>query len=246
MTNTRTNDQRTYGQWCPIAVGLDVIGDRWTLLICRELGLGDARFTDLRAALAGIAPNLLTERLRNLQAHGIVESVELPPPAARSVYRLTDEGRAAVIPVLRALARLGAPFLEGSPSRAFSARRAAQALLAPWYRSGDDQVRVRLILTDAAGAADAVDIVTSRDGLVLTDPEGKADVTIETTASALADARRTSEPLAATLTGPAAARSRVLRMFGLAPNLRAQLTAVADRRSRRARRRATAGRSMPS
>src|SRR4029079_7716597 len=90
---TTTTSERTYGQYCPIAAGLDLIGDRWTLLMLRELSMGDRRFTDLRAALAGIAPNLLTERLRSLQAIGLVTTIELPPPAARSVYRLTEEGK---------------------------------------------------------------------------------------------------------------------------------------------------------
>src|SRR3954470_21436374 len=94
--------QRTYGQYCPIAAGLDLLGDRWVLLICRELSIGDRRFTDLRTALTGIAPNLLSERLRALSAAGLVTCAELPPPAARSVYRLTEAGR-GVLPVLRSL-----------------------------------------------------------------------------------------------------------------------------------------------
>ncbi len=107
---------RTYGQYCPIAKGLDVIGDRWVLLICRELSFGDQRFTDLRVALPRIAPNLLSERLRDLQAAGLVTTAELPPPAARTVYRLTAEGR-RIVPVLRAVARFGAPYLDGEPTR---------------------------------------------------------------------------------------------------------------------------------
>ncbi len=98
---------RTYDQYCPIAVALDVVGDRWTLLIMRELLIGDRRFTDLRTALPGIAPNLLAERLRDLQADGIVEQRELPPPAARTVYAATSDGR-ALVPVLQSLARFGA------------------------------------------------------------------------------------------------------------------------------------------
>src|SRR5215213_2570175 len=101
---TMVKADRTYGQYCPIAAGLDVVGDRWVLLICRELLMGDLRFTDLRASLPGIAPNLLSERLRALQAEGLVTTAELPPPAARTVYRLTDAGR-SVVPVLRAIAR---------------------------------------------------------------------------------------------------------------------------------------------
>jgi len=68
---TTTAADRSYGQYCPIAAGLDLIGDRWTLLILRELSIADRRFTDLRSALTGIAPNLLTERLRSLQSIGL-------------------------------------------------------------------------------------------------------------------------------------------------------------------------------
>jgi DNA-binding HxlR family transcriptional regulator len=98
-------------QHCPIARALDVLGDRWTLLILRELIQGDRRFTDLRDRLPGIAPTLLTQRLRSLADQGLVESKELPPPAARSVYAVTARGRDAV-PVIRALARYGMPLLE--------------------------------------------------------------------------------------------------------------------------------------
>ena len=104
---------KTYDQYCGIAAALDRVGDRWTLLVLRELSFGPRRFTDLRAGLRGIATNLLAERLRDLEGHGLVEQRELPPPAARTVYELTSEGR-RVVPVLRALARFGLPFL-GDP-----------------------------------------------------------------------------------------------------------------------------------
>jgi DNA-binding HxlR family transcriptional regulator len=120
--------RKSYEQFCPIATGLDVLGDRWTLLIVRELAIGDQRFTDLRTHLPGIAPNLLSERLRQLVADGLAEQVELPPPAARSVYRLTDDGRRAV-PVLRAMARFGAARLPASPP---PGERSLVALLVPW------------------------------------------------------------------------------------------------------------------
>jgi DNA-binding HxlR family transcriptional regulator len=81
--------RRTYGQPCPVAAALDVVGERWTLLIVRDLMFGALRFSDLRDGLSGLAPNLLSERLKMLVAHGIVEQVELPPPAARTVYALT-------------------------------------------------------------------------------------------------------------------------------------------------------------
>jgi DNA-binding HxlR family transcriptional regulator len=98
---------KTYAQFCPVAQALDLVGDRWTLLILRELSFGSRRFTDLRDALPGIAANLLTERLRELEADGLIGRGELPPPAARIVYTLTESGR-DIRPVLSALARFGA------------------------------------------------------------------------------------------------------------------------------------------
>jgi DNA-binding HxlR family transcriptional regulator/putative sterol carrier protein len=82
-----------YQQYCALARALDVAGDRWTLLIVRELGPGPRRFTDLIDGLPGISRNLLTERLRALEGDGIVARRDLPPPAARQVYELTDDGR---------------------------------------------------------------------------------------------------------------------------------------------------------
>jgi DNA-binding HxlR family transcriptional regulator len=99
-------------QFCPIARALDVLGDRWTLLVLRELVTGDQRFTDLRAHLPGITPALLTQRLRTLEAQGLVEAVA-PEHGRRGRYRITDRGREAV-PVMRALARFGMPLL-GAP-----------------------------------------------------------------------------------------------------------------------------------
>src|SRR4029078_8357550 len=113
---TTTTAARTYAKYCPIAAGLDLIGDRWTLLILRELSMGDRRFTDLRAALNGIAPKPLTERLRSLQSMDLVSVVELPPPAARSVYRLTAEGR-RIEPVRRSLGRVGVACLSAPPAQ---------------------------------------------------------------------------------------------------------------------------------
>ncbi len=82
-----------YHQYCALARALDVAGDRWTLLIARELAPGPRRFTDLLDGLPGVSRNLLTERLRDLERDGIVTRQELPPPAARQVYDLTDDGR---------------------------------------------------------------------------------------------------------------------------------------------------------
>lgn len=97
---------RTYADSCGVARALDVVGERWALLVVRELLLGPKRFTDLRAALAPIAPDVLAERLRGLEASGVLRREELPPPAASRVYALTERGR-SLEPVILALGRWG-------------------------------------------------------------------------------------------------------------------------------------------
>jgi DNA-binding HxlR family transcriptional regulator/putative sterol carrier protein len=95
--------EHRYQQYCALARALDIAGDRWTLLIVRELAPGPRRFTDLIDGLPGISRNLLTQRLRALERDGIIARQELPPPAARQVYELTDDGRdlaAAMAPLI--------------------------------------------------------------------------------------------------------------------------------------------------
>ena len=99
--------RRNYGQDCPIANGLDVLGERWTLLILRELVGGPRRYSDLRTQLPGIATNLLAQRLDELQQAGVVERTELPPPIARTVYTLSDDGWRLVLPILGTVAQFG-------------------------------------------------------------------------------------------------------------------------------------------
>jgi DNA-binding HxlR family transcriptional regulator len=98
---------RSYQQNCPIAKGLDVLGERWTLLILRELIGGARRYGDLRAQLPGIATNLLADRLRELEDGGLVDREELPPPVARTVYTLSETGWRKVLPVVKAIATFG-------------------------------------------------------------------------------------------------------------------------------------------
>ena len=98
---------KSYSQYCPVAHALDLVGERWALLIVRELMLGPRRYTDLAEALPKIGTNILAARLRDLEAGGIVRKTKLPPPGAVSVYALTEHGR-ALDPVLGSLARWGA------------------------------------------------------------------------------------------------------------------------------------------
>lgn len=101
---------KNYNQYCPIAHSLDLIGDRWTLLIVRDLLLGPKRFSDLVGGLPGIGTNLLTERLRQLEQAEVIQRRTLPPPAASQVYELTPRGCELEGP-LTALAHWGAQTL---------------------------------------------------------------------------------------------------------------------------------------
>lgn len=102
---------RSYGQFCGLAKGLDVIGDRWTLLIVRELLIrGPVRYTDLRGGLPGIPTNLLADRLREMEDAGLVRRDIAPAPATAALYALTPRG-AALEPVIAAVGRWAAPLL---------------------------------------------------------------------------------------------------------------------------------------
>jgi DNA-binding HxlR family transcriptional regulator len=104
---------RRYHHYCAVARALEVVGDRWTLLIARELLLGPRRFTDLAEGLPTIGSSVLSTRLKELEQHGLVVKRTLPPPAASVVYELTDQGR-GLGPVLAALADWGMNLL-GQP-----------------------------------------------------------------------------------------------------------------------------------
>ncbi|MBA2617567.1 MAG: helix-turn-helix transcriptional regulator, partial [Rubrobacter sp.] len=119
--------KRSYGQHCTVARALDVVGERWTLLLVRELLTGPKRFKDLLAGLTGIGTNLLAARLKALEEHGIVRRGTLPPPAGSGVYELTELGW-SLEPVVVALSRWGTR-LVGDP-RDGDERRPAWAAMA--------------------------------------------------------------------------------------------------------------------
>jgi DNA-binding HxlR family transcriptional regulator len=105
---------KRYDQYCPVAHALDVVGDRWALLVIRELMQGPKRYTDLADGLPGIGTNVLAARLRDLEANGVVSKKILPRPAASRVYELTEYGL-ELKPVIRELALWGARSL-GPPT----------------------------------------------------------------------------------------------------------------------------------
>lgn len=174
---------RTYGDSCGIARALDLVGERWALLVVRELVLGPKRFTDLRAGLPRLGPDVLAQRLRDLEDAGAVRRSTLPPPAASRVYELTDRGR-ELEPVLVALGRWGSrtPVAPGNPPLGVDATvlalrtlfdpGAAEGLSASCELRLDDQtfgVRVRDGRLEAGrGALEAPDAVVTTDPATLT------------------------------------------------------------------------------
>ena len=150
---------RKYEDACGIARSLDVIGERWALLVVRELVFGPKRFTDLRAGLRGISQNVLSQRLRDLETAGIARRIVLGPPASTNAYELTALGQ-ALEPVLVAMSRWGAltpvePGLEMS-NDAFAL--ALKSLFAPATESHPFSGRVRVKLV-----RDAFDIEVNAD-----------------------------------------------------------------------------------
>ncbi|MFC8045803.1 winged helix-turn-helix transcriptional regulator [Nocardia sp. NPDC057353] len=106
--------KRTYNQYCGVAHALDLLGERWSMLILRNLLLGPKRYTDLLDGLPGIGTGLLSQRLKELDAAGVISRTTLPPPAASAVYQLTADGE-ALRPVFHSLSRWGLPRL-GAPT----------------------------------------------------------------------------------------------------------------------------------
>lgn len=117
---TAPPDGRSYDDACGAAHALDLVGERWALLVMRELFWGPKRFSDLRASLPGISANVLTQRLEGLEAAGIVVRRRLAPPAGVQVYDLTDWGRESE-PIFQALGRWASRSPWHDPTRSFSA-----------------------------------------------------------------------------------------------------------------------------
>jgi DNA-binding HxlR family transcriptional regulator len=113
-------DVKTYGQHCPLARALDVIGERWSPLVIRELTLGPRRYSDLLNGLPGVPTNLLATRLKDLQAAGLITKRTLPPPTAVTVYELTEAGH-ALRPALSELREWGRRY-GSAPSETDTAR----------------------------------------------------------------------------------------------------------------------------
>ncbi len=171
---------RSYDEYCAIAKSLDVVGDRWTLLIVRELALrGACRYTDLRNGLPGIASNLLAERLRELEHAGVIAREEAPPPIATTLFSLTRRGE-QLQPVLDALNWWGLPLMvEQKPG---------DAVRSHWLAGA-----IELMLTDRQPDAAPVTVELQT---------GDQPIVLETRAGAIHATLGPAENPDATLSGP--------------------------------------------
>lgn len=170
---------KSYGEFCALSRALDVVGDRWTMLVVRELLIAPSRYTDLHKALPGIATNLLAQRLRTLEEAGVITSEEQPAPVSAQVYMLTDWGR-GLHTVLVDLARWGVPLLApGIGDDHSQGRWLVFAIMALFPERADYPSLTVRIITDG----DELLLTAGTDGIKtsLANPGASADVTIEGT-----------------------------------------------------------------
>jgi DNA-binding HxlR family transcriptional regulator len=209
---------RSYGHACAVAAALDVVGDRWTLLIVRELLSGPKRYTDLQAGLPGIASDLLASRLRGLEQNEVVIRSTLRPPAASKVYALTSRG-AALEPVLLALASWGTPMLadaQHSTSRADWLAIALRAHFRPVTADGP------VIVEFHVGSERLRATIRGATLVVGADHDGDADVivagSVSSVAALVSDPQRRAAALASgevRVTGDATSIRVVQHAFGI-------------------------------
>lgn len=139
---------KEYEQFCGVAKALDIVGERWTLLLVRELIPGGMRYSDLRSGLPGITTNLLAKRLKFLEAQSIIRKRRLAPPSGAVVYELTDIGR-ELEPVVLALGRFGQRYLDAPKKSEATRLRWLLVSLKRRYRGSLSATRLRLIAEDS-------------------------------------------------------------------------------------------------
>lgn len=182
ITSYCATSRRSYGDACAAAHALDLVGERWALLVMRELMVGAKRFSDLRSGLPGISANVLTQRLEGLEAAGIVARRRLAPPASAQVYELTEWGYEAE-PIFQALGRWAARSPSHDPTLAFStaslllslrtmldADRAAGLDAKIGFRLGPETYLARLadgVIEIAPASLDAADLVFAANAPIM-------------------------------------------------------------------------------
>jgi DNA-binding HxlR family transcriptional regulator/putative sterol carrier protein len=215
---------RKFDQYCPVAHAISLVGERWSLLIVRELLLGPKRYTDLAHGLPGIGTNILAARLKELEECGVIAKRKLPPPAASTVYELTEYGN-GLREALYALARWGARTL-GPPKEGeelyeewglnalpalFNAEEARGLTETYVLRVEDDVFTARLVdgvLTPSLGPAEDADLVVETDFATWFEL-ASGEIALR---DAVAAGRARAE-------GSADAIDRVFRVFSIAPRV---------------------------
>ena len=159
VTTSRKGEQkRRYEDACGLAHALELIGERWSLIVMRELMFGPRRFSELRADLPGISANVLTQRLTELEQRGLVRKTKLPPPASVQVYDATEWGLEAA-PVIRNLGRWAVRSPDHDPGRFVSAVSIMMSMQTMFSaeRAGDFKARVGFRMGDAGYVAEISD-----------------------------------------------------------------------------------------
>jgi DNA-binding HxlR family transcriptional regulator len=215
------SSRRRYEDGCGTAHALDLIGERWALLVMRELMLGPKRFSDIRADLPGISANTLTQRLEGLEAAGIVTREKLPPPAAGQVYGLTEWGYQS-LPVMGALGRWAVRSPGHDPSQHFS----AVSLMLSFMAMNNPALTRALDARIGFALGRESYVLSMKDGAVVAkrgDP-ADSDVRFEGAPGAVAAAVYGGVPLAAleaegalTIAGDRAVAERFITRFPLPP-----------------------------
>lgn len=179
LTDSRkTGEKRRYDDACGLAHALELVGERWAMLVLRELAYGPRRFSELKGDLQGISANVLTQRLIELEARGLVRKIKLPPPASVQVYEATEWGL-EVIPVIASLGRWAARSPLHDPTLPMShvaLMMSLQTLISQELAKGID-ARIGFRLGDAAYVA------TVRDGRLAVDRRDAVDCDVTFTGS---------------------------------------------------------------
>ena len=212
----QTPSWRRYRDACGAAQGLDIVGERWTLLVVRELLLGPKRFTDLRGGLPGISTNILADRLETLEMSGVARRRTLPPPAGSRVYELTDWGR-ELETVVAAIGRWGVR----SPWRSEEDAIGVDALMVSFRTmfdpeaAGDLDARYEVVL---GGQAFGIEV---EDGIIRVyrgapaDPDARIEADVDTLAALVYEGRDLDEALRSGDVEIEGDRSAVERLTGL-------------------------------
>ena len=224
-----------YAQFCPLTRAVEILGERWTILIVRELFLGPKRFSDLKAALNGVSPSVLADRLARLEEKGILSKRELPPPAASIVYELDEAGR-ALRPLLVEMTRWGVRFLGApDPDDTFRPEWLQLGFQVFARTTASEKIAAHLHIDGGAEKAD-VYIAGGRNGTTVSRTPIRTDVRVSAPpmemlmfASGLISPGEADTPAALQVDGDVSLARRIPALFDFRPATEASVTDGAHR-----------------